>query len=332
MSTNTPIVLITPEAHAALEAEVERAGIGGDLTGGLLFGHPLDERRCLVVSSVRVRSAVGFGRENFALDQTRTSRQLDHARSLDSEADYCGVWYIHRTPAPDLTTEELDQTENVIEDPDFHFKNLVCLVLCFYGGDLTFHAFAYDNQQVARGLPPVPTTLRTTTETVQEVAPEPSPTDWYQRSEIAQRLIEEHKQLALRYRVEPQPSSTGEVIFHLRPQQPPLSKHLTFHLACESGFPNKSPHAFLLAGGERHRLFCPALDDWTADDSLVHIANAVIAWLPQFLDEYMERAKDALDRDGHEEAADLLTVVLAVEPRTSGAARLLAKAQAPLQR
>lgn len=332
MSTKSPIVLLTPEARAALEEEVEHAGIGADLTGGLLFGHPLDERRRLVVSSVRLSESVGFGQKNFALDQTRTSRQLDHARSLDSEADYCGVWYIHRTPTPDLTVEELDQTENVIEDPDFHFKDLVCLVLCFYGGDLTIHAFAYDNQQVARGLPPVPTTFQVTTESSQEAAPQQPPTDWYKRPQIAQRLIKEHKRLATTYHAEPKPSSTGEVIFQVRPQQPPLSRHLTFYLACESGFPDEAPSAFLLADEKRHQLFCPALQDWTADDSLAHIADAVIEWLPEFLDEYMTRAKEALKREDYQEAADLLTVVLAVDPRTPGAARLLAKAQAPLQR
>jgi hypothetical protein len=50
--TILPIVLLTPEAKEAMEAEAERAGVGGDVVGGLLFGYPLDERRRLVVGSV----------------------------------------------------------------------------------------------------------------------------------------------------------------------------------------------------------------------------------------------------------------------------------------
>jgi hypothetical protein len=100
------MVLITPDAKAALETEVQRSGIASELTGGLLFGYPLDDLHRLVVSSVRLSDEVGFGQRDFSLDQTRTSRQLKHAQSLTPEAEYCGVWYIHRTLYQELTAEE----------------------------------------------------------------------------------------------------------------------------------------------------------------------------------------------------------------------------------
>ena len=47
------------------------------------------------------------------------------------------------------------------------------------------------------------------------------------------------------------------------------------------------------------------------------------------LDTYMRDGEAALNQGEYQRAADLLTVVLAIEPRTPRAARLLAQAQAP---
>ena len=117
MPTDTPTILITPEAKAALEAEAERDGISGDLSGGLLFGHPLDERRRLVINSVRPRPETGFGRKDFCLDQSRTSQQLKRAQKLAPEASYCGVWYLHRTPDQELTDAEWIQAQECWKIP-----------------------------------------------------------------------------------------------------------------------------------------------------------------------------------------------------------------------
>jgi len=210
MSTDTPIVLITPDAKAALEAEVKRSGIIGGLTGGLLFGYPLDERHRLVVSSVRLSQDVGFGQRDFALDQTRTSRQLKHAQSLGPEATYCGVWYIHRTPYQELTVEEWTQTQNVLEDPDFRFKDLVCLVLCFYQGELKIYASSFNRHHSARGQPPAPTQLQPMTDSLlirADLTPpptlSPAPTNWFDSPDVAARLRLEHERLAQKYHVEP---------------------------------------------------------------------------------------------------------------------------------
>jgi hypothetical protein len=103
MTQDTPIIVITPQAKADLEEQVDRGGVSGDLHGGLLFGYAPDQQHRLVLSSTRLGSEVGFGQADFSLDQTRTSRQMDHARSLNPQANYCGIWYIHRTPNPEMT-------------------------------------------------------------------------------------------------------------------------------------------------------------------------------------------------------------------------------------
>ena len=164
MMTVLPIVLITPEAKAALEAEAERAGATGDVVGGLLFGYPLDERRRLIVASVRLRPEVNFGTRIFSLDQSRTSQQLADARKLDREAKYCGVWYVHRTPTGELTDDEWVQAQRVLEDPDFSFKDLVCLVVCLYLGELNTYALSFNLHHSARGQLPASTLLKLTTE------------------------------------------------------------------------------------------------------------------------------------------------------------------------
>ncbi|MDY7078083.1 MAG: hypothetical protein SXV54_14305 [Chloroflexota bacterium] len=340
MSVETPIVLITPEAQAALEAEVERAGISGGLAGGLLFGYPQDEHHRLVVSSARMRPEVGFGRRDFCLDQSRTSQQLDQARKLAPEAHYCGVWYIHRTPNQELTDEEWVQTQSVLEDPDFRFKDLVCLVLCLYFGELKTYASYFDKYHSARSQFPEPTLLQLTTDSLPTPAqaslaypsaPQLAPSDWYRSPDAAGRLNLEYERLEHKYHVEAAISSDGQMIFRLMPKSAKGERgKLTFYLACEQGFPRKMPDAFLLAGGKRHPLSSPDLDDWSVERWLVEVADDLVKWLALSLDQYVVAAKDALDRGNYQEAADLLTIVLSMNPRMPRAARLLARAQAPL--
>jgi hypothetical protein len=336
MSTDTPIVLITSDAKAALEAEVQRSSITGEITGGLLFGYPLDERHRLVVSSVRLSEEVGFGQRDFALDQTRTSRQLKHAQSLAPEATYCGVWYIHRTPSQELTTEEWTQTQNLLEDPDFRFKDLVCLVLCFYQGELTIHASSFNRYHSARGQPPAPTQLQRATgplptqaDVTLPSAPAPTPTNWLDSPDVAARLRLEHERLEQTYHVEPALMPDGQMIFRLTPKG--QHEKQVFYLGCGPGFPDKGPWAFLLAGGKRHPLSSPSLVNWSEKQGLVEVADELMKWLTWSLDQYVAAAEEALNRGDYQEAADLLTMVLATAPRTPRAARLLARAQAPLR-
>jgi hypothetical protein len=333
--TDTPIVLITSDVKAALGAEVKRGGRTGELTGGLLFGYPLDEGHRLVVSSVRLSKDVGFGQRDFALNQTRTSRQLDHAQSLAPEATYCGVWYIHRTPYQELTAEEWKQTQNLLEDPDFRFKDLVCLVLCFYQGELNLYASSFNRHHSARGQPPAPTQLQPATNSLPTPAdatrpptPPPVPTNWLDSPDVATRLRLEHERLTQKYHVKPALMPDGQMIFRLTPK----GKHekLVFYLACGPGFPDKAPWAFLLAGDRRHPLLSPSLVNWSEKQWLVEMADELVEWLAWSLDQYVTTAEEALSRGDYQEAADLLTVVLSTDPRTPRAARLLARAQAPL--
>jgi hypothetical protein len=336
MSTDPPIVLITPEVQAALEAEVQRRGITSEITGGLLFGYPLDERHRLVISSVRLSEEVGFGQRDFALNQTRTSRKLDHARSLAPEATYCGVWYLHRTPQRELTAEEWTQTQILLEDPDFRFKDLVCLVLCFYQGKLKIYASSFSRSHSSRGQSPTPTQLQLTTDSLPTQAdvtpppaPPPAPTNWYESPDIAERLRQEHERLTQKYYTEPTLMPDGQVIFRLTPKD----KHekLVFYLVCGPGFPDKAPSAFLLAGDKRHPLSSPGLVNWSQKQWLVEVADELVQWLTWSLDQHVAAAEEALGQGDYQEAADLLTVVLATDPRTPRAARLLAQAQAPLR-
>jgi len=336
MSTDTPTVLITPDAKTTLEAEVKRSSITGKLTGGLLFGYPLDERHRLVVSAVRLSDDVGFGQRDFALDQTRTSQQLKHARSLTPEATYCGVWYIHRTPNQELTAEEWTQTQALLEDPDFRFKDLVCLVLCFYQAELKIYASSFDRYHSARGQSPMPTQLQLTMDSLLTQAnaahpptPRPDPTKWYDSPDVAAHLRLEHERLAQKYHVEPALMPDRQMIFQLTPKG--QYEKLTFYLACGPGFPDKAPWAFLLAGDKRHPLSSPGLVNWSAKQWLVEMADELVKWLAWSLDQYVAAAEEALGRGDHQEAADLLSVVLSIDPRTPRAARLLARAQAPLR-
>jgi hypothetical protein len=257
---------------------------------------------------------------------------LDEARQLTPEADYCGVWYLHRTPEPELTDDEWVQAQSVLEDPDFRFQDLVCLVICFYFGELTFHAMSFNRYQSARGQLPEPTELQVLTESIAraQVAPDarPSLTEWFKSPEVAERLGQEREQLAQAYHVEPAVAPDGQVIFRLRPKSE--WGKLTFYLACGPGFPAEAPTAFLVAGGKQYPLVSTALGDWTAGQHLVQVADDLIKWLSWSLEQYVATAEEALDQGNHEEAADLLTAVLSIDPRTPRAARLLARAQAPL--
>lgn len=345
MSTEPPIILITPEAQAALKAEGERTSISGDLAGGLLFGYPLDERHRLVVNSVWLRSEVGFGERNFCLDQSRTSQQLEHARKLAAEASYCGVWYLHRTPNRELTDEEWVQTQSVLEDPDFRFKDLVCLVLCFYSGELKIYASSFNRYHSVRGQFPEPTVLQLTTSSLptparaspaqppaptpaQPPAPSPAPTAWYKSPNVARRLKLEHERLAQKYHVEAALAHNEQMTFRLMPKGE--YGNLTLYLVCEPGFPDKAPVTFLSAGGKQYPLLSPGLSNWSAGQSLVEVVGDLLEQLPRSLDQYVTTAEETLNRGDHQEAADLLTVVLSIDPRTPRAARLLARAQAPL--
>lgn len=333
-SQEIPTVLISPEAKADLVSEVDRTGVLGDLVGGLLFGYPLNEQQRLIVSSTRLTSDVGFGRRDFSLDQTRTSRQLDRARGLDPKANYCGAWYIHRTPNAELIDEEWVQMQTLLEDPDFPFPDLVCLVLCFYGGELNFHVSSFSRYHSARGQAPAPTTLRATTDQLSTPeppagsAPKPPVTKWYNEPSVSARLSQEHDQLAQRYSVEPALSPQGQIYYRLSPRQ--RYEQLSFYLAVGPGFPEAAPVVFLLIGGKSYGISTPSLGNWTAPTPLAEVADELVEWLAFSVDEYMVEAKTALDRGDHASAQDLLTVVLAIEPRAPGAARMLARAQAAL--
>jgi hypothetical protein len=340
MSAEPLVVFITPEVRAALEAEVGRAGVGGDLTGGLLFGYPLDERRRLVIGWVRPNPEVRFGEKDFNLDQSRTSQQLDEARNLSPEAHYCGVWYIHRTPNKELTDQEWVQTQSVLEDPDYRFDDLVCLVICLYFGELTLYASTFDKYQSARGQFPAPASLLEATDskslpTDQTGRARPSAaqrvsTGWYKSPDVSERLNEEHRRLAQSYDVEAELTPEEQMIFCLRPKSG--YGRLTFYLVCGPGFPKNGPTAFLSTGEKQYPLFSPAMHNWSAVEHwLVDIADGMVEWLTWSLDEYMTTAEKALNQGEYAEAADWLTIVLSIDPRRPRAARLLARAQAPLR-
>jgi hypothetical protein len=336
--TVLPVVLITPESKAALEIEAERTSASGDIVGGLLFGYPLDERRRLVVGSVKPRPEVHFGQREFCIDQSRTSQQLRATQKLVSEqVNYCGVWYVHRTPTGELTDEEWVQAQRVLEDPDYRFKDMVCLVLCLYGGDLKTRALFFDRYRAARGQLPVPTVLRLTTEeegyleepqTAQgePASPPPDSRGWYENPQIAERLEVEHKWLVQRYRVESSVAPDGKVIFRLMPQDE--YRDMVFYMACGPGFPDKAPVAFLVVRGDQYPLLSPALNEWTADNWLYEIADNLVEWQVKLLDQQVAAAEEAIDQGNYKEASDRLAMVLLINPRMPGAARLLARAEA----
>jgi hypothetical protein len=327
-----PTVLISPETRAALAAESERTGVTGEmiLVGGLLFGYPVDAMQRLVVSYVRLSADVGFGRKDFSIDQTRTSRMLDEACKQDPKADYCGVWYIHRTPNRDIFDEEWEQALATLEDPDLPFDDLVCMVLCFYGGKLQIHASSFNRYHASRGQPPAPAELRLTTDwletTPQSAAPTKPTEDWYKTSAVAARLNQEHQRLAEKYAIESALAPDGQMFFRLSNKR--KYQKLSFYLAVGDGFPERAPHVFLLVGGKPHRVSIPSLGSWSETSSLVDTADELVEWLAFSKDEYLTEAEAALGRGSYAQAADLVKLVLAIDPRMPGAPRLLAKATA----
>jgi hypothetical protein len=334
MSQPSHMVLISPEGRAALLACGNQNGVTGDLGGGLLFGYPLDQDQHLVISSIPLKSEVGFGRRDFSLDQTRTSRQLDEAQRLDPRATYSGVWYVHRTPQRELTRAESTQAQAMLEDPDFAFGELVCLVLCLYSGQATVYASCLNRHQAAHGQAPSPAELRLTTDWMfppKTAATSPAATDsrhWYKSPEMAARLEQEHQTLAERYAMEPGLAADGQMFFRLSPRF--KYQKMSFYLAVGQGFPEKAPHVYLLIGGRPQRIASPLLGSWTGQRRLVELADELVTWLAFSIDTYVEAAHNALNRQRYAEAADLLRLVLSIEPRTPNAARMLARAEAPL--
>jgi hypothetical protein len=339
MEAILPIVLITPEAQKALEAEAERSGVSGDVVGGILLGYPVDERRRLVVSSIRPRPEVGFGRKDFCLDQSRTSQQLADAKKSYPKAHYCGVWYVHRTPTGELTDEEWVVTQGILEDPDFRFKDLVCLVVCLYGGKLNTYALSFNRYHSARGQLPVPTVLKLDSEAGAALepaadtaaapssprTPAPPPEDWYKTPEAVARLEDERARLLHGYRVESAVGSGGKVVFRLMPHGE--HQDMVFYLACEAGFPDNPPLAFLVVRGDRYPLLSPALSEWSADKRLADVADDLVKWQVALLDQQVQAAHMALEAGDARKASDLLAMVLLIEPRKAGVARLLARAE-----
>ncbi|HDQ70528.1 MAG TPA: hypothetical protein ENN19_00340 [Chloroflexi bacterium] len=332
-----PTVLITPEAKAALEIEIERAGVGGELTGGLLFGYPPDDQHRLIVDSVRPRPEVGFGGRGFSLEQSRTSQQLAQAREVTPAAHYSGVWYLHRTPNKELSDDEWIQTQAVLEDPDYRFDDLVALVICLYFGELSMHAFYFDKYHSARSQMPEAATLKLTTEAAGQLgqigagqsAGSSSPTDWYKAPELTERLKQEYARLSQRYGVEATLQADGQMIFRLEPKGD--YGKLVLYLACASGFPDRAPEAFVMAGEKSYPLYSPTLSEWTANMWMADVVASLIEWLNWSLEQFVATAKDAIEAGKYQEAADLLTVVLSIDPRMPKAARLLGQAQAPMR-
>jgi hypothetical protein len=338
METILPVVLITPEAQAALEAEAERSSVSGDAVGGILLGYALDERRRLVVGALRPRAEVGFGRKDFSLDQSRTSQQLADTRKVHPKAHYCGVWFVHRTPTGELTDAEWLVAQGILEDPDFPLKDLVCLVVCLYGGKLNTYALSFNRDHSARGQLPVPTVLKLSTEAgatpprtspaAPPSAPTAAPQVWYKVPEVVARLEEERERLLQAYRLELAVSSSGKVVFRLMPHGE--FQDMVFYLACESGFPERAPQAFIVVRGDRYPLLSPALSEWSVDKRLSEVADDLVTWQVALLDQQVQAAEAALDAGDPRKASDLLAMVLLIDPRKAGVARLLARAEAAL--
>jgi len=331
MITEPLTILITPQAKSALEAKAEKASSSGDITGGLLFGCPVDDHQRLVVSSARPRPEVNFGQKDFCLDQSRTSQQLAQARNLHPDAHYCGVWYVHRAPNPELTDEEWVQVQGVLEDPDYRFKDLICLVICLYFGKLNTYAFSFNLYQSARGQLPTPAQLQLTTDlpsaqTQSQPVPPPAPADWYKSPAVARRLELERERLTQRYHVEPAVTPDGRVAFRLAPKTG--YEDMRFYITCGPGFPDQAPEAFMSLEGDRYPLFSPTMNEWSAKQWLVKVADDLIRWQAQLLGQQVEAAEEALKRGDYQKASDLLVTVLLIDPRKPRAARLLVKARA----
>jgi hypothetical protein len=113
----------------------------------------------------------------------------------------------------------------------------------------------------------------------------------------------------------------------------PKSEHedMVFYIACGAGFPDKAPTAFLSLRGDRYPLLSPALDEWSAEKSLLGLADDLLQWQIRLLDQQMAAAREAISRGDYKGASDRLVMVLLIDPRKPEAAQLLAQAQARLE-
>jgi hypothetical protein len=73
------------------------------------------------------------------------------------------------------------------------------------------------------------------------------------------------------------------------------------------------------------------LSEWSADKTLVGVADDLVEWQVRLLDQQVAAAKEALDRGDCKKASDLLAMALLINPRKPGAARLLAQAESMLE-
>jgi len=136
----------------------------------------------------------------------------------------------------------------------------------------------------------------------------------------------EHKWLVQRYSVESSVTPDGKVVFRLMPKNE--YQDMVFYLACGPGFPVKAPVAFLVVRGDRYPLLSPALNEWTADKWLYEVADDLVVWQVKLLDQQVAAAQEAIGQGNCKEASDRLAMVLLINPRMPGAARLLAQAEA----
>jgi Arc/MetJ-type ribon-helix-helix transcriptional regulator len=158
--------------------------------------------------------------------------------------------------------------------------------------------------------------------------PPPDPKNWYKHPEIAKRLEVEHKWLVQRYRVESSAAPDGKVVFRLMPKGE--YQDVVFYLACGPGFPVKAPVAFLVVRGDRYPLLSPALNEWTEDKWLYEVADDLVKWQVKLLDQQVAAAKEAVEQGNYKDASDRLAMVLLINPRMPGAARLLARAESEM--
>ncbi|RLC73114.1 MAG: hypothetical protein DRJ03_29330 [Chloroflexi bacterium] len=105
---------------------------------------------------------------------------------------------------------------------------------------------------------------------------------------------------------------------------------MVFYIACEPGFPDQAPTAFLSLRGDRYPLLSPSLNEWSAKQRLVEAADNLVEWQAHLLDQKIAAADEALERGDYQEASDLLVMVLLMNPRKPRAARLLGQVQAML--
>jgi hypothetical protein len=219
----------------------------------------------------------------------------------------------------------------LLEDPDFRFDDLVCLVLCFYGAELKFYAASFNRIHSARGQAPVPTQMRLSVDRsgeTENAAPATiSPREaWYKAPDVVARLNEERELLTALYEVEAALAPNEQMIFRLKPRE--KYEKLVFYLVCGPGFPKEAPRAFLPAGDKPYPVASPGLGNWSQEQRLTEVADELLGWMAFSVDDYLEAGRQALKQGDYQRAEDLLTVVLVIEPRTPGAPRLLAKAQA----